>query len=258
MPIRWIEHKESRDIQDGPSPKAELVFLALGSNDPAEVLAEAAAGAVPATFLGLVAENVSPKWIGYEKFKVYVTYSLRELDDAETWDTSGGTQHIQHSRATVASYAIPSATAPNFRNAINCDGQRVGGTDITIPVFNYTRTKTLPLATVDEAYKLQFYNATGKTNSTTMHGFAIGEVLMLGASGSQRGREKYQITVRYAASPNLSGLEIGQITGITKAGWDFLWVYFVDDISGSSLVQKPYAAYVERVYQSTDLTALGF
>lgn len=257
MPIRWHELKDSREIQDTANPSAELLFRATGSTSETDVLTEAYTE-TPATFLGLTRDKIHLRPDGWQQWLVSCSYNLREIDDAETWDTSGGTQHIKTSLATVDSYCIPGFDPPDFKQAIQCDGQRVGGTDITVPVFNYTRTKTFPKSIITDAVKLAFYAATGKTNNAALHGFNEGEVLLLGASGSQRGREKYQITCRYAASPNLSGLSIGEITGIEKAGWDFLWVYFVDDISENTLVKIPYAAFVERVYQSHNLSVLGF
>jgi hypothetical protein len=52
---------------------------------------------------------------------------------------------------------------------------------------------------------------------------------------------------------------LGNITGINKQGWHYLWVRFDDDedSSAKTLIKKPIAAYVERVYEYGDFSALG-
>ena len=57
------------------------------------------------------------------------------------------------------------------------------------------------------------------------------ECLFLGAAGSKRGaddpsslklrRAGWEITYRFAASPNRTGITVGEITGIAKKGWEY-------------------------------------
>jgi len=81
----------------------------------------------------------------------------------------------------------------------------------------------------------------------------------LGASGSKRGQEDWEITFRFAASPNVTGLVIGDIRGINKKGWEYLWVRYTDDedAAAKTLVKRPIAAYVEQVYPYGDFSGLG-
>jgi hypothetical protein len=87
----------------------------------------------------------------------------------------------------------------------------------------------------------------------------MGEVLFLGASGSQRGQDDWEITFRFAASPHVTGLVIGSIGGINKRGWEYLWVRYADaeDMASGTLVKRPIAAYVEQVYPYGDFSGLG-
>jgi hypothetical protein len=96
-------------------------------------------------------------------------------------------------------------------------------------------------------------------NGSGFKGFAKGELLFLGASGSKRGKDDWEITYRFAASPNAAGLTLGDITGINKEGWHYLWVRFADDedTTAKALIKKPVAAYVEQVYQYGDFSLLG-
>jgi hypothetical protein len=96
-------------------------------------------------------------------------------------------------------------------------------------------------------------------NGSGFKGFTKGEVLFLGASGSKRGLEDWEITFRFAASPNVTGLSLGSITGIAKEGWNYLWVRFTDDedATAKALIKRPIAAYVEQVYPYGNFSGLG-
>ena len=90
-------------------------------------------------------------------------------------------------------------------------------------------------------------------------GFAPGEVLFVGAAGSVRGPEDWEITFRFAASPNVANLAVGSIGGITKRGWDYLWIRYADmvDDAARMLVKRPLSVYVEQVYPYTNFGGLG-
>ena len=69
----------------------------------------------------------------------------------------------------------------------------------------------------------------------------------------------WEISFRFAASPNVTGLTIGEMTGIDKKGWEYLWVRYADaeDATAKALVKLPIAAYVEKVYEEGDFSQLG-
>lgn len=173
-----------------------------------------------------------------------------------SFDTGGGTQHITQSLATTGVYAAPNLPgAPNFQGAIGVTENAVEGVDITVPVYNFSETHYLPNVVVTLAYRATLFYLTGRTNNAPFKGLATGEALFLGASGSKRGisgGEDWEITYRFAGSPNMSGLVVGPISGIFKGGWEYLWVRYreVEDTSAKSLVKQPVAAYVERVYEA--------
>ena len=154
---------------------------------------------------------------------------------------------MRHGRTAVPFVAMP----------LGVTKDSVDGTDITVPVYNFTETHHIPVANVTNAYKTALFLLTGRTNNATFRGFAAGEVLFLGASGSQRGFEDWEITFRFAASPNVTGLSVGDITGIAKEGWQYLWVKYADTESDGAIVKQPVAVYVEKVYESGDYSALG-
>jgi hypothetical protein len=176
-----------------------------------------------------------------------------------TFETGGATAHITQSLQTIARHAAAGQTAPDFNGAIGVNGDSIDGTDITVPVYNFTETRKMLASTVTGAYKLALFYCTGRVNHATFKGFAAGEVLFLGASGSKTGSEHWEIAFKFAASPNVTNLAVGNITVAAKKGWEYLWVRFRDENDGAAnaLVKRPAAAYVERVYDSADFSTLG-
>jgi hypothetical protein len=131
--------------------------------------------------------------------------------------------------------------------------------DITVPVYNFSETHILANATVTNTYKGKLAALTGKTNNAAFKGFAAGECLFLFASGSKRGKGDWEISFRFAASPNKTGLTVGDITGIAKKGWEYLWVRYEDsvDVTAKALVKKPLAVYIEKVYDEGSFADLA-
>jgi hypothetical protein len=216
---------------------------------------------IPAIYAGLVFQNYRIAHQGSGLWEVSVRYGKLEPkepgESSFSFDTGGGTTHITQSLATVNSYAPAGETPPDFKGAIGVNNDSVEGTDITIPVYNFKETHYIPVALVTPAYKAILFYLTGKVNAAPFKGFAPGEVLFQGASGSQRGQEDWEITFSFAASPNAVGLTMGDITGIDKKGWEYLWVRYQDAEDEDVLVKQPAAVYVEQVYPYGDFSLLG-
>ena len=268
MSIVCTEKIDSRQVTDGQS--AELVYTIAGTADEAAAIA-ALKAAAPATLGGLKRQPVSVEpvhvdtanpgtciWTGTANYAPFERQEPPQTGDSVyNFDTGGGTQHITQSLQTIARY--PSGTAPDFKGAIGVTPDNVEGVDIAVPVFNFSETHYVPVAQVTSAYKAAIFQLTGKVNSAAFKGFAAGECLFLGASGSRRGAEDWEITFRFAGSPNRTGLAVGAITGIAKKGWEYLWVRYADteDTASHTLVKSPLGAYVERVYEEGNFSALG-
>jgi hypothetical protein len=263
MPIEVREKFDSRRLTKGSNPSAELAFVVLGTDD--DIAARDALEAeAPETYDALPRQTVQVEPLGPEMWDCTVRYSRDQGSPPATgessfnFDTSGGTQHITQSLETVASYAAPGQTAPDFMGAIGVTNDGVEGVDITVPVYSFSETHYKADSEVTPAYKGALFRLTGKVNDATFKGFDPGEVLFLGASGSRRTSEDWEITFRFAASPNATDLSVGEITGISKGGWEYLWVRYTDseDQAAKALVKRPVAAFVERVYAEGDFSAL--
>ncbi len=248
------EKFDSRDSTVSPAGSdIELKYTVVGSEDDAAVRAQVEA-TIPAFYATMPFQNYRIAHQGGGLWEVSVRYGARQ-GSSYTFETSGGTQHVSQSKQTVASYGIEDP--PDFKGAIGVNNDSVAGVDITIPVYNFSETHHFPKTVITPAYKLILFALTGNVNGFLFKGFAPGEVLFLGATGSQRGEEDWEINYKFAASPNATGLQIGDITGIDKRGWEYLWIRYQDAEDANVLVKQPYAVYVERLYDDGDFSLLG-
>jgi len=276
MATSFTEKYDSRTIttgSDGAAESAEFVYILRGvsGESDARVLAT---NSTAAAYGALQRRQIEVKPIHIDTtnadaciWDVTVQYGQRDpRDEPEpgdppvySFDTTGGTQHITHSKGTIHAVAAK-GFAPNFGRAIGVTQNSVEGVDITVPVFNFSETHYRSPEVTTNAYRHAVFLLTGKVNSSPFKGFAAGEVLFLGASGSMRAGENWEINYRFAAMPNAVNLQIGdEITIPSKKGWDYLWVYYGDhvDENAKMLVQRPVAAYVVEVYDYADFSPLG-
>jgi len=239
----------------------------------------------PGANVQLRAESYSVSYLGDDAWHVDIQYEKVGADATEpdplkrsrSFDTSGGTQHITQaldnvtvftsagrSPTTVTSvgeYKFPS-TAPSMNGAIGVDDGSVNGVDIVVPALTWTETYDVPHAYVTAAYIKAVAGLTGSVNNGGFRSFDAGEVLFMGASGSQewddqKGNGPWNLAFKFVASPNVTGQKIGDITNVTKKGHQYLWVRYEDAVSSNQLVKKPKAVYVNNVYREGDFSGLG-
>lgn len=257
------ENQASGKFTLGKTSSRELVYDITGTTDDEEVEALILATA-PATYRGLTLDSISAEPEGGNGlWRGKATYVEPEaaIDGSNefTFDTGGGSNHITQGYGTVNAYAPAGFSAPDFQGAIGVSDDRVEGVDVPAPRFEFTETHYLDDAFVMAGYKLIIFALTGKVNDAEFRGLAAGECLFLGASGTKKGNEKWAITYRFSGSPNVTGLTVGDITGIDKEGWDYMWIRYAkyEDTGGNMIVPRPVAVYVERVSLRGDFSALG-
>lgn len=242
-------------------PSAEIPFIVRGAADETEVIL-AAGDDTPTWYRGLPRKSIEiEERVNADTWRIRVHCAPYEFSHSPqssfAFDTSGGTQHVTQSLTTVGAYAAPGCVAPDLQGAIGFTGENVEGVDITVPVFSFSESHIKDSSDVTSAYKTALFDLTGRVNASQFREFPAGSCLFLGASGSRREGEKWEITYRFAASPNRSNITIGDITGVSKRGWDYLWVLYADAVSEGAVIKRPAAVYVEEVYESGDFSALG-
>ena len=253
---------------DGDLVEAEIPYFVFGAPDEDTALVRVKA-ATPAKQDDLVLQKVElVERINLDTLKVRAVYGEdpekgKEGEDEDdtnfTFDSSGGSMHMDVSLETKGKFP---ADAPDFKRAINVDNEsNVNGCEIVMPTFQFTETRTVKAVKVNASYKRKVAELTGTVNAGAFKGFEAGEVLFLGATGSKKGKKRkhpWEITFKFAVSPNKDDLVVGDITVPHKDGWDYLWVKYEDEVSEdkANLVKKPVAVYVEKVYERKNFSLL--
>jgi hypothetical protein len=265
MSITVRERGISRTSSAGRGPATELLYWIQGTSDDLEALA-ALADEAPLFHGQLPRYQVRVEESGPDLYDGTVIYQIDPSTDPPntgesvfSFETGGGSAHITQSLQTIASYAPPGKSAPNFKGAIGVTADSVEGVEIVVPVYQFAETHYVPDNQVTNQYKAILFNLTGRVNDAAFMGFAAGEVLFLGVSGSKRGQGDWELAFRFAAKPNRENLSVGDITGIDKKGWEYLWVRYAEeeDSAAGAIVKRPIAVYVEQVYEPGDFSLLG-
>lgn len=256
----------------GEVTEIEIPYLVFEAADEDAALAAARTKAASRTVSGMVLDEVEvTERVNKDTWKVKAIYKDEDSDDPDepdedeeptsfAFDTGGGTMHRNQSLKTVSK--VPNDAA-DFNGAIEVDNEgNVNGVDVTMPVLNFTETHTMNGSRVTTSYKKSVAALTGTVNRSGFRGFSAGEVLFLGASGTKRSKKPnapWEITFRFAVSPNQSGLQVGKLKVSQKKGWDYLWVRYADKVADNkkNVIKEPIAAYVEQVYPDGDFGNLG-
>jgi len=273
MAIVFSETTESRRWLRGANPTVEYLYFLTGTANDVTARDHVEANA-PTSVAGLprLTVELEATWQDTDaddgRWEVVVTFGLLTPTGVGvtifSFDTTGGTQHVTQSLATIRSGGA--GTIPNHQGAIGVSEDGVDGVDITVPVYKFSETHYELDATVDTDFKSNIFNLTGKVHSDAIDfkGFSSGEVLFLGCRGSKRGDDEWELNYSFAASPNRTEeISIGSFTIASKWGWEYLWVQYQDTTTGTSSsnnqanVRIPKAAYVEKVYEVGDLNGLG-
>ena len=268
MPVTVSESWGSRKRSiSADSCDLTLTYLIEGTNNDTTAH-DALVSTSPSTYVfdssgrSLNRQTIAVERVGENEWKGSVKFGIKKgenpAESSYDFDTGGGTTHVTNSLLTVSSYAA-SGIAPDFGKLIGVTKDSVEGVDVSIPQYRFSETHNFDVSSITAAYKLTLFALTGSVNNATFKGFAAGECLFMGASGSQKGEEDWSITYNFSCSANATGLSVGTITGIAKRGHDYLWVMYDDSVDSTAkrIVKTAVAAYVEQVYPYAALSGLG-
>ncbi len=274
-----IDSRESA-LELGPNGSVRVSRLTLhyvlkGTGDDATARS-VVENSTPESYDGLVRQNieVEPQYVdtvtGRGTWSAEVSYGLPERQEPQTgessfsFETTGGTQHLQigYWRETYKGAGQPPITF----GGINDDGEQVHGVDITAPTYKFRETHYLSDSTVTQDYIGRLFRLTGKVNAKSFRGLEPGECLFLGARGSQRGEEDWEITFEFAGRPNNDDIRgdlkpwfesHGFNQPIPVKGWEYVWIRYVKKENNGRAVLAPAYVVVEQVYQYGDFSELG-
>lgn len=289
MALTWIEDGDSRSatihrLGKKSTATMQRSYKVFGSDNDVEVHADANARIstlepywnYPGTSVNLRAESYSISYLGDKAWQVTVNYEKIGADDdqeknpkrrARSFDTSGGTQHktqaysVGQGSTLDFEYRFP-PTATNMSGAIGVDDNGVNGVDVVVPALTWSETYDVPSTYITNNYIKSVAGLTGTVNKAAFRSFDAGEVLFLGATGSQewdedKGDGPWSLSFKFSASRNQTGITIGSITGINKKGWHYLWIRYEAQVDSDAILQSPKAVYVSKVYQEGDFDGLG-
>lgn len=267
MALIWELKTSGSGVSGGQSPSAKLNYIVYGTflDSDVETLAGATA---PLTYRGLNRKEISWEPEGGGVWMVTVDYGINAEEKSQeptqgeytqSFDTSAGSTKVTQSIATKGKYSASTDEAPDYKGAIGVNGETVEGTEVYTPKFEYTEVHFVPVEQVTGMYIQSLYRLTAKVNNASWRGFPSGELLFLGASGTGKWSDGWQITFKFLGSPNAIDLTVGDIQHVNKLGHEYLWIKYADVIDETTnvVVKRPRYCYVEQVYHLDDFEQLG-
>lgn len=263
MSIETWEVATSGTTTVGEDSTHEKHYAISGTDSDISAISALAAKA-PLYYAGLVRKSLHIDPDGHELWKGTASYGMygrpKSIGESRiTFDTGGGTIRTDYTLGTVNRYAPQGQTPIDSKGLIGVTRDSVAGCDVPSREFHWSETHILPLAFIDFAYVMTLYRLSSTVNAGPWRAFASGEVLFKNVTGSPRDQTTCDLTFNFAASPNIANFSIGDIHGISKQGWDYLWVRYEDDVDANAhaLIKKPLTVYVERVIERSDFMLLG-
>jgi hypothetical protein len=252
----FVEKADSRSFvlsRDGSQDSATLKYAA-GVTESEVTIRDLAESKISNRFreLYLMQLNFEPMTGGL--WEITAEYGvINKEDSVYQLDTSGGSEHVTQSLATIARYG----NAPDCQGAVNFDGESVQGTDIMARRFAWNEQYRISQAYFTTAYQLTLFDLTYSVNNATFRGLAAGQVMFMGASAARQGNHPVEITYYFEASPNKYNYSVGSISVTQKRGWEYQSVRYLKEESGNRIIEKPDGVYIEQMYEWGDFSRLG-
>jgi predicted RNA-binding protein with PUA-like domain len=208
-------------------------------------------------FDGRVASAYRLDRVGSETWEGLVTYSAQEWE--RNFEIGIEQVTITQALENVGNYAASGNVAPNFRGAIGVTRDSIEGVSIPIPTKTWSETHYFDPKLIDESYEDAAELLTGKTNDRPWRRHAAGEVMFEGVTGGiSRGKTRMALTFKFRKSRNRGAFNIGNIPVPSKAGFDYLWVNYVEypDPTSFRMVKTPYSVHVDRVIEKGSFDVL--
>ena len=185
-----------------------------------------------------------------------------------TFNTAGGTQHIDHALSHVQTYNSSGGHAPTSQDGwLGVDNAgNVQGMDRPTAAFGCQATLYVEPSVLTTDYVALLYNLTDTVNSNTFtitaDGISItfdpGECRFDGATGSRRGYGDVELTLNWSAAPNLTNVTVAGVPNVTKDGWDVLSVRTQLAVDSTNFIIAPKLQYlfIDQIYERQNFTGL--
>ena len=222
---------------------------------------------------GLILRTIQMRPDGYMAWRATCSYGEAKIQTREQEKlTSVGQYRISFSSKGVSAkqYTAKTTTrypgsAKDFKGAINVNQQgEVEGVETIIPALVINITQRYSGASLTPAYMLGCANLLGHYNNAPFMGFPAGTMQLTASDGSlsfdipnpnQSGADSSdfpasdrELSHEFLYSPNLSGLTIGTVSGISKLGHQYMWTLWKDELVSGQVVRTPEAVYVQDLF----------
>jgi hypothetical protein len=265
--VREIGGRDGIDTLEGGDSSRR--FLVTGSSDPLACRAKVLLYPSIKTYDGMNIVSLERDNFGPAEWTFTANYSRTAPAVATTGGSPGYTVTIDTTGASIlqtvsyaqSRYAISGKTAPDYKKSIDVQDGIAQGVERVIEVLKITVRARIATEYIISPIKYArlIASLTGTTNNATMFGeFTAGEILFAGATGDIVAEEP-TLAFTFLASKNVTGLEIGGITGIAKKGHEYLWCLFdtAKDATTGMLIRQPRAVYVDQIYGSGNHSLLS-
>jgi hypothetical protein len=175
-------------------------------------------------------------------------------------DTTGATVTVKAGKSHVATFPAPGGDGKPFGTLIGATKDGVEGTEIVIPAMKFNVAFRHPEGVINLSKVFSLGDLAGSSNSDTFFTRPAGSFLFIGFTCSDGSDSEAEVNYQFAYSKNIVNEVVGGIAGVTKDGWDYAWIEFVDDVfNGTIPVKKPVRVHVDRVYDRIAFaTTFGF
>ena len=266
MAFRWEEEPDSRQQQFEP-PSFTYKYHALNEQNDQTVMAHAKAATPLAIFTvqgTLFRQNIELEPVGWAHYIATIPYGPQsDKQPGEftfSFDSTGGTINITAAKQHINDYP-PSAAGTAVNPHKGAIGVKLStgeceGAEIIVPALKLTYTFRHESGVVNETMARTLARATGKTNSAEWRGFAVGELLFAGATGSDGRQAEAEVAYHFLASENAQNLTIANILVNFKGGHEYLWVSFKEIVTPQNTKGiVPERIYVERTYDAINFAS---
>jgi len=143
--------------------------------------------------------------------------------------------------------------------AIGVNGEQIDGVDVYVPKGTYTESRYIQ--TLNAKFRTILFQLTGCVNDAPFKGFALGEVLFLGARARRRGygvwKLEYQFSIQLSVAQSID--TEGGPQAFEKEGWHYLWLERgkIGAEDNSKVQHTIRAAHVAQVYPYGSFALLG-
>jgi hypothetical protein len=254
--VWFVEKADSRSFvvsRDGSQDSATLKYAA-GVTESELLIRNLADSKISNRFRELYLQHVNFEPLTGGIWEITAEYGIVNREQSVIQlDTSGGSEHVTQSLATIARYG----NAPDCQGAVNFDGESVQGADIMARRFAWSEQYRLSGAAFTPAYRITLFNLTYSVNNASFRGLAAGQVLFMGATAARQGLHPIDITYYFEASPNIYSYYVGDIAVTQKRGWEYQWVRYLKEESSNRIIEKPDGVYIEQMYPWGNFAQLG-